>query len=95
MRESADSTHLIVTKDNTAPYPIQGLSAAKLPSGDTQLTWTRPSPEDPDGGDSVQFFRIYRDGILMANRYERYFDSSGSPTVVWSDINTNGVAHAY
>ena len=37
-RESADSTHLIVTKDNTAPYPIQGLSAGKLPSGDTQLT---------------------------------------------------------
>ena len=29
----------------------------------------------------------------MSNRYERYFDSSGSPNITWTDINTNGVLH--
>jgi len=95
VRPSLDYAHLIVTKDNNAPFQVADLALSKLPTGDTKLTWTRPSPDDPDAGDSISFFRIYRDGILMSNRYERYFDSSGSPTVTWTDTSTNGVGHTY
>ena len=64
-------------------------AARRSPSGDTQADVERaPSPEDPDAGDSVSFFRIYRDGIALGNRYERYFDASGSPTVTWTDTGT-------
>ena len=74
---------------------MTGLALSKLPNGDTRLTWQRPSPEDPDAGDSISFFRIYRDGVTMANRFERWFDFSGSPTVTWTDTATNGVLHSY
>ena len=57
LRASADSTHLLVTKDNTAPYKVTGLTLQTLASGDTKLTWSRAVPEDPDAGDSVSFFR--------------------------------------
>lgn len=95
VRASTDSTHIFVTQSNNPPYKVENLALTKLANGDTKLTWTKPSPEDPDTGDSISFYRIYRDGIAMSNRYERYFDSSGSPTVTWTDINTNGVLHSY
>ena len=94
-RSSPDSDILKVTKNNNPPYGVTGLSLSKLPSGDTKLTWQRPSPEDPDAGDSIAFFRVYRDGITMANRFERWFDFSGSPTVTWTDTATNGILHTY
>ncbi len=51
VRASADSTHLIVTKDNNAPYQVQGLALTpSSPTGDTKLTWTRPSPGGPGRG---------------------------------------------
>ena len=92
---SADSTHLLVTKDNTAPFKVTGLTLQTLASGDTKLTWSRAVPEDPDAGDSVSFFRIYRDGTALGDRYERYFDGNGSPSVTWTDTGTGGTPHSY
>ena len=95
LRASADSTHLLVTKDNTAPFEVTGLTLQTLASGDTKLTWSRAVPEDPDAGDSVSFFRIYRDGTALGDRYERYFDGNGSPSVTWTDTGTGGTPHSY
>ncbi|MEZ0292536.1 MAG: prepilin-type N-terminal cleavage/methylation domain-containing protein [Solirubrobacteraceae bacterium] len=95
LRASADSTHLLVTKDNTAPFEVTGLTLQTLASGDTKLTWSRAVPEDPDAGDSVSFFRIYRDGTALGDRYERYFDGNGTPSVTWTDTGTGGTTHSY
>ena len=52
-------------------------------------------PEDPDAGDSVSFFRIYRDGDALGDRYERYFDGSGRRTSPGPDTSTGGITHSY
>jgi hypothetical protein len=95
LRVSENSLPLIVVDTNAAPYGVANLTLTKLSNGDTKLTWTRPSPEDPDAGDSISFFRIYRDGVSLANRYDRYFDFTGSASVAWTDTDTEGVQHSY
>ncbi len=95
LRVSENSLPLIVVDTNAAPYGVANLTLTKLSNGDTKLTWTRPSPEDPDAGDSISFFRIYRDGVSLANRYDRYFDFTGSASVTWTDTDTEGVQHSY
>ena len=47
LRASADSTHLLVTKDNTAPFQVTGLTLQTLASGDTKLTWSRAGAGGP------------------------------------------------
>jgi prepilin-type N-terminal cleavage/methylation domain-containing protein len=95
LRASADSAHLLVRKDNAAPYPVTGLTLTGLANGDVKLTWQRPAPEDPDVGDAISFYRIYRGGTALGNRFDRYFDSSGNPTVSWTDTDTDGQPHSY
>ena len=94
LRASPDSTHLMVVKSNNAPFPVTNLVLTKLANGDTKLTWQRATPEDPDSGDSTAFFRIYRDGVTLADRYGRYFDGSGGANVTWTDTNANS-SHTY
>lgn len=94
LRASADSTHKLVTKTNSAPNPVTGLTLTTLPNGDTKLTWNRPAPEDPDVGDSVSFYRIYRDGTGRLDRFDRYFAGT-TPNVTWTDTETGGSAHSY
>ena len=48
---------------------------------------------DPDRGDSVDFYRIYRDGQALSNRYD-VIDASGDP-LVWTDGNPGGTTHTY
>ncbi|HEX8742898.1 MAG TPA: prepilin-type N-terminal cleavage/methylation domain-containing protein [Thermoleophilaceae bacterium] len=48
---------------------------------------------DPDRGDAVDFYRIYRDGQALANRYD-VIDAVGDP-IVWTDADTGGIAHTY
>ena len=57
------------------------------------LTIQRPTPEDPDAGDSIAFFRIYRDGTQVKDRYDRWYGGGASTT--WQDIHTGGTAHTY
>ena len=53
------------------------------------LTIQRPTPtEDPDTGDSIAFFRIYRDGMQVKDRYDRWYGGGASTT--WQDIHTGG-----
>ncbi len=83
---------LDVTKTNTAPFPPVNLSGTR--AGDSvTLTWQRPSPEDPDAGDAIEFYRIYRDGKALTDRYERWFDPRANP--IWQDTRTGGLTHTY
>lgn len=43
-------------------------------AGSVKLTWSRPSPSDPDTGDSIVYYRVYRDGLAVSNRYARADD---------------------
>lgn len=95
LRASSDSLPVLVTTLNADPFPVTDLTLSALADGSVKLTWTRPSPQDPDVGDSVSFFRIYRDGKALVNRYERYFDDTGSSSVSWTDIATGGTTHTY
>jgi prepilin-type N-terminal cleavage/methylation domain-containing protein len=91
-RPGDQSQILHVTKGNTAPFAPTGLAGSRTGNVVT-LTWDRPAPEDPDAGDGVQFYRIYRDGKALGDRYERWFDSR--PQAIWEDTETGGLAHQY
>ena len=83
---------LDVTKTNTAPFAPTNLGASR--AGDiVTLSWQRPSPEDPDAGDAIEFYRVYRDGKALGDRYERWFDPRATP--IWQDTRTGGLTHTY
>jgi prepilin-type N-terminal cleavage/methylation domain-containing protein len=86
---------LTVTAGNQPPFPPPPpLEATRNADASVTLTWSRPSPEDPDGpSDGVAFYRIYRDGNQLDDRYERWFDDR--PNVTWQDTETNGLEHTY
>ena len=87
------SNALVVVKSNRAPFPptLQSFSAT---GGVASIRWKRPFPiEDLDIGDSIAFYRVYRDGILVADRYDRVYDSS--VMVDWQDSRLGGSAHDY
>jgi type II secretory pathway pseudopilin PulG len=91
-RASINEAEVHVLGSNTAPFAPPGLSASTS-GGVTTLTWNRPSPEDPDTGDSISFYRIYRDGTDVGSRFDRWY--STAPSVSWQDTHTGGVAHTY
>lgn len=96
-RAGAWSDLLKVTFDNRPPNPPTQLSATTTAGGTSSavvtLTFKRPSPEDPDAGDSVAFYRIYRDGTALADRYQRWYATGNS--VTWTDTKTGASTHTY
>jgi prepilin-type N-terminal cleavage/methylation domain-containing protein len=91
-RYGADSGPLLVTDTNTPPNPPT-ISSILSSGGVTTITWSKPSPADPDSGDGVAFYRIYRDGTSISDRYERWYDSSAN--VTYQDTVTDGKPHTY
>jgi prepilin-type N-terminal cleavage/methylation domain-containing protein len=92
-REGDPSDTVTVKKgENAEPFPPTNLTATRVADVVT-LQWSRPAPEDPDTGDGVAFYRIYRDGQTLADRYDRWYDSR--PQAVWEDTKTAGLAHTY
>lgn len=90
-REGAHSSNAVVTATNHAPNAPTSLAGANSgPS--TTLTWVAPSPQDQDAGDSIAFYRIYRDGVTYADRYDR--TGTGS-TLTYTDTHTGGQQHSY
>lgn len=84
------SSNLTVNEcGNSAPNTPPSLSASSS-NGAAVLTWTAASPPDPDTGDSILFYRIYRDGTAYADRYDRTGDGA---TLTWSDPAPDGKAH--
>jgi prepilin-type N-terminal cleavage/methylation domain-containing protein len=93
LREGSPSTVKNVARSNTGPNPPGSLQAIRIDSSHVQLDWTAPGPASPSyPGDGIRFFRIYRDGILIANRFDRtglgteltYPDTDASgPHIYW------------
>jgi hypothetical protein len=93
LRDGDKSGTITVTESNDPPFPPTNLSLSTS-NGDTTLTWSA-SPGDPNfllQGDKVDYYRIYRDGTAVANRYDR----TGDGTVLsWTDTATDGATHTY
>ncbi len=92
-RGTVASEVLTVGTGNAPPSAPTSLTVASSDGGQT-LTWGRPVPDplDPDG-DDIDFYRVYRDGRLLANRYARWDDPA--PVVTFRDDATGGVTHCY
>lgn len=87
LRDGPPTSNISVVTGNRAPAtPVIGSAGTYGTIGWYVVT-------DPDKGDSVDFYRIYRDGQTLAHRYDA-IDAVGDPTV-WSDDSTGGVAHTY
>lgn len=104
LREGAATSPLSTPGGNSAPSTPGSLSICSggsagcnasdgtpAPSGTTVLSWAQSS--DPDAGDSVQFYRLYRDGTGYGSRYDRLY--AGGSTLTWIDSNTAGASHSY
>ncbi len=75
---------------DTSPNPPPTIVAAKSGTN-TVLSWTAAS--DPDAGDSIAFYRIYRDGTnFLTDVYDR---TSGGSNLSYTDNNTGGDVHTY
>ena len=86
----ASATHLVTTTNN-APSPPASLTASFQGSGNAVLSWPA-SPGDPDSGDSIDHYNIYRDGQAYADRYDR--TATGS-ILTFTDTKTGGTIHTY
>jgi hypothetical protein len=91
-REGDESARATVNDSNTPPNPPTTLNASSGDNGSVILSWVAPAVGDPDAGDSIDHYVIYRDGSAYADRYDR--TSTGSD-VTWSDTKTNGLRHQY
>ena len=91
LRTGAASTTLSVTTSNRAPAVPSIASAATYGT----IYWTQTT--DPDSGDSVDYYRIYRDGTGLANRYDVIDNvpASGTSYVLWTDPNPGSTTHTY
>jgi prepilin-type N-terminal cleavage/methylation domain-containing protein len=65
LRQGQPSQVVTLDLTNRAPYTPQNLQASAGPT----LTWSAPSPADPDAGDAIAGYRIYRDGATLVDRY--------------------------
>jgi hypothetical protein len=102
IRQSAASLVVNAAASNGAPYPPTGLAVSSS-GGTTTLTWNVPTQHggrgDPNGGDYVDFFRIYRDGTdISTNRYDRTpfgVSDSGGVSNSYVDLDPGGTTHTY
>jgi hypothetical protein len=90
-REGQASASDTVLATNSAPNPPATLSASTS-GGATVLSWTAPTVADPDLGDSIDFYRVYRDGTAYEDRYDR---TATGAQLTWTDTRTNGQTHTY
>jgi competence protein ComGC len=90
-RQGAVGDDVTVTQTDNPPFAPTNLLASTS-NGTTILRWTAASPADPDPGDSIAFYRIYRDGSAYANRYDR---TGTGANVTYTDTQPAGVQHTY
>jgi hypothetical protein len=88
------SDDLVINLDNNPPLPPLTHTAQLQGDGSVKLNWTRPLlTEDPDAGDRIAFWRIYRDGTGTDDRYAVWDDPDSIAQFI--DGNTGGIAHEY
>jgi len=91
LREGDHSATVTVTTLNNAPNPPTSLTGSAS-GGITTISWNAPLIADIDLGDSIAFYRIYRDGATYADRYDR--TGTGSQTS-YTDTHAGGTTHTY
>lgn len=91
LRAGASSVISTVTVTNRAPYAPGPTLKATIVSGNTVLLWDS-SAGDPDAGDKVDYYRIYRDGQTYDDRYDR---TTTGTTLTYTDTKTGGTPHDY
>lgn len=89
-REGTQTAPVIVGLTNNPPSPPSNLSASSS-SGNTVLLWSA-SPGDPDPGDGIDHYRIYRDGVAYADRFDR---TATGTELTFTDTKTGGTQHSY
>jgi prepilin-type N-terminal cleavage/methylation domain-containing protein len=92
LRDGPASDPLVVRLGNNPPFPPESVTA-KLVDGSVELTWKRPAVEDPDLGDAIAFYRIYRGDTDFESRYAKWDQPDADVTFV--DGNTGGTTHRY
>jgi prepilin-type N-terminal cleavage/methylation domain-containing protein len=103
-REGTPSASVEVTTGNTVPSTPQNVSAClggtsgctepdgtAASDGVTVIRWDAST--DPDAGDSVVFYRIYRDGSGYQARVGTFFPGSGANA--WTDPDSPNGTHTY
>jgi prepilin-type N-terminal cleavage/methylation domain-containing protein len=91
-REGAKSPNLTATRSNNQPNQPLTLTATVV-NPDLQLDWTQPLAASPSyPGDTVIFYRIYRGGTAIADRYA--VRSPGTATS-FKDGNAGSQGHKY
>jgi fibronectin type 3 domain-containing protein len=80
-----------VNGTNRPPNAPRTLTLAKDTDGSSVLQWSAPSPADPDQGDSIVYYRIYRDGTDSAHRYL----TVGGLETTAVDTKPAGATHQY
>ena len=91
VREGDRSALASIPATNQPPAAVTGITGAKS-GANTILSWSASS--DPDApADSIQFYRIYRDGTDWANNF--YAQTSGPSVTTFTDTQTGGDVHTY
>lgn len=70
------------------PAAPTGLTATPNADGTTSLSWSAPA-----GTPAADFYRVYRDGNLVTDRFDTA-GGNGTP-VTWQDTATGGTSHSY
>jgi prepilin-type N-terminal cleavage/methylation domain-containing protein len=105
LREGTRSAALAITEGDNPPSAPSNLVACAggtpgcddvngdpVPDGSTAVTWD-PST-DPDSGDAIYFYRIYRGGATYADRRDVFYPVANKP-LTWVDNNAAGGPHDY
>jgi prepilin-type N-terminal cleavage/methylation domain-containing protein len=90
LREGDKSVAASVPATDTPPTSVGSLVAAKSGSN-TILSWAAAT--DPDAGDAIQFYRIYRDGTDWVDNF--YAQTAGPSNLSYTDSQTGGDVHTY
>jgi len=89
LREGDRSVSVGVGLTNNPPPAPTGLSAV-LSTGGVVLSWTAGGP-DPDMGDAIDHYNVYRDGTGLTDRIDR----TDATELTWTDTTAGGVPHDY
>lgn len=106
LREGDWSPPLLMVEDNRPPTEptelvactggqpdCNGPDGQPAPEGTTVISW-KPST-DPDTGDSVYFYRIYRDGSGYDSRHDIFYPAEGAGLAYVDSDSTNAAQHEY
>lgn len=90
-REGEASPRADVNGHNRPPNAPSALTLSKDAQGHTVLHWTAPAAPDPDAGDHIASYRIYRDGTDVTHRLAIV---GGTETTLVDDSGS-GATHQY